>query len=86
MSGISLEQKVANDIEEISGVNSVSIKRRGDVFDVNVVMDRLTFDTYEKIIQHELQLVDAFPGLKFNFNVTPAVESTAVPITHAACG
>ena len=80
--GISLERKVTNDIENIEGVTDVQIKHVDGALEVNVVLDKLEFSVFEKVIQRELDLFDRFPDLQVRFNVVPREEETAV--LHAA--
>jgi hypothetical protein len=80
--GVSLERKLTNDIESIQGVTNVQVKRVGGALEVNVVLDKLEFSVFEKVIQKELDLFDKFPEMQVRFNVVPREEETA--ILHAA--
>src|SRR5437773_1922786 len=68
-SGVSLEHKLTKDIQEIAGVDGVTIRRMGASYQVSVIMGTFAFESYEKVIQKELELFDALPGLDFVFNV-----------------
>jgi hypothetical protein len=80
--GVSLERKLTNDIENIQGVTDVQIRQVNGAMEVNVVLDKLEFSVFEKVIQKELDLFDQFPDLQVRFNVVPREEETAV--LHAA--
>jgi len=67
--GISLGQTVTNEIEDIDGVQGVSIKQAGDSYAVNVVMETIDFDSFQKVVAKELELFDKYPGLRFDFNI-----------------
>jgi hypothetical protein len=71
-SGVSLERKVTIDLSEIDGVRDVDISRNGNVFEVRVAMNTLEFEKFEKVVQKEIELFDAFPGLTFNFDISLA--------------
>ncbi len=67
--GISLGQTVTNEIEDIGGVQGVSIKQAEDSYAVNVVMETIDFESFQKVVAKELELFDKHPGLRFDFNI-----------------
>ena len=73
--GMSLERKLAMDIENIDGVGQVVIKQAGNTYQVDVVMNTYDFASYEKVVQKELELLDT-PGARFTFNVTFSERAT----------
>ena len=84
-SGMSLERKVIIDLSEVDGVRDVDISRNGNVFDVRVAMNTLEFEKFEKVVQKELELFDAFPGLTFNFDISLADQAElAESVLYAA--
>jgi hypothetical protein len=64
-----LGQTVTNEIEDIDGVQGVSIKQAGDSYAVNVVMETIDFESFQKVVAKELELFDKYPGLRFDFNI-----------------
>ena len=80
-SGPTLEERLTMDIEQISGVREVSVKRNGDSLDVCVVIDNMEFALYEKVIQKELDLFEKFPNLQVRFDVVPFIENDESSLT-----
>jgi hypothetical protein len=70
-SGSSLETKLTDDIGDIPGVRSVNVAPTEGGLDVLVVLEKLEFSTYEKVINRELELFEKFPHLTVRFNVEP---------------
>lgn len=75
-SGRTLEAKMVDDIEEMSGVVDVTVKRTGDVFDVFVVMENMDFAPFSAVVQKELDLDAKFPDYTFNFDLLPLTAIT----------
>jgi len=81
-SGGTLENKMTGEIEDISGVLDVSVKRTGDTFDVSVTMENMDFEPFDKVVNCKLSLYDRYPNYTFNFDyqlaeISPALASYA---------
>lgn len=70
-SSASLGDVVKADIEGLPLVRRVEIHQSGERYDVRVVMDRLEFSSFERVVQKELALYDNFPALNFSFDIVP---------------
>jgi hypothetical protein len=68
--GASLEQTLTNKIREIQGVDDVVVKQAGTSYEVSVTMGTFAFESYEKVINEELALLDKHPDLVFEFQVS----------------
>jgi hypothetical protein len=71
-SGKTLEGKMLNEIQELAGVVDVKVTRRGDTFDVLVVMENTEFGPFEAVAQKKVNLYEDFPDYTFNFDFITA--------------
>jgi len=67
-----LEGFMTDEIQDLPGVVSVSVKRDGTVFNVLVVMEDTDFDRFATVAQKKIGLYENFPNHTFNFDFITA--------------
>jgi hypothetical protein len=80
----SLQTKLTMELKNIPGVRSVAIDRKGNQFDVSVVLETLDFAIFDQVVQREVYLFDEFPEFKFRFSILPADAIDDTLSLHAA--
>jgi hypothetical protein len=68
-SGISLGKQMIDDIEDIAGVHSASVKQTGEFYAVRVIMETTDFANFKEVVAKELELSDKYPESRFDFDI-----------------
>lgn len=69
-SGISLEEKVKTKFEDLPGVALVSVRQETSSIKVDLCLEALSFEIYEKVALRKLGLFDEYPDMDFEFSVS----------------
>ena len=69
---LGLEDALANDLALVKEVRDVSIERADNNFLVWIALDNPIREVRERVFRKELELIEGFPEIDFDFNVIQA--------------
>ena len=71
--GVDLEDALARDLSFVPEVRHVCLERADNNLLVWIALDNPTRAIRERVFQKELELIEGFPEIDFDFNVIPAM-------------
>jgi hypothetical protein len=71
--GSDLEYALARDLALVKEVRHVSIERADNNLLIWIALDDPTREVRERVFRKELELIEGFPEIDFDFNVVPAM-------------
>lgn len=84
LSSRGLEDALARDLALVKEVRHVSIERADNNLLVWVVLDNPVKEVRERVFRKELELIEGFPEVDFDFNVIAAVGRDPQPFASSA--
>jgi len=82
--GLPLEEALAKDLSFVAEVRHVLLERADTNFLVWIALDDPTRQVREKVFRKELELIEGFPEIDFDFNIIPAKNKEARSISSSA--
>jgi hypothetical protein len=70
--GVDLEDALSRDLASVAEVRHVCIERADNNLLVWIALDNPSRAVRERVFQKELELIEGFPEIDFDFNVIPA--------------
>jgi hypothetical protein len=72
-SGVALEDAIARDLAFVKEVRHVCVERADNNLLVWIALDNPIRGVRERVFRKELELIEGFPEIDFDFNVIPAL-------------
>jgi hypothetical protein len=80
---LDLEAALAADFRTVPDVRYVSVERADNNLLVWIALDSPTKENREKVFQKQFELIDGFPEIAFDFNLTASLHHSSADF---ACG
>jgi hypothetical protein len=82
--GLDLEDALARDLAFVEEVRHVCVERADNNLLVWIALDNPIREVRERVFQKELELIEGFPEIDFDFNIIPAMNRDACHFASSA--